>query len=1003
MKKQLLAALLFGGVTGMLFGLEPLLFDRTQWKPVNLKHPGSETVQVTSAPLGDTGRTVPVLAWGTPRPPVVELALQGRTPKLEKFERAEFILTLNAPEALPLRRIVLRLADRSGETFQFAPDKAGGLVQGRNELRYTVDAAAPKGSIWGGDGNKKIDWPLRVAGIAIDMNRETPGDRRILLDSLECRPSGEHAAISLRTGHRLNLLLPERKTPPELVIRNTGLEPLELTGTLTISDAGDGIRTEPVSCRIAPGGEAMLPLPGDYMQQGWWKVDYRLKGASGKEFAGTHRFARMNPAGPTPERAQEFLFGLCGHPERFSPEEAELEALAAGLCGAKILRTDFAWGRIQPQRDRWNFSVYDRLVDVFGRNGVELQCLLGYSVPWAVPASYKPKNPEVKGRPGLPDYDDFAKFAGTVADRYKDRIRYFEIWNEPDLIGFANFSAESYMELLRRGYGAVKKAAPEAKVMNGGIAAVHTNNSGRPNHNNGLFELLLADGGKHFDLFAFHGHGAFKPYVGQLRELRKYGLTGPGAPRPWYSNETAESSAAIGERKQAASVFKKLLYAWANGAMGYNWYLLREKSYYPLGHHERHFGLITAEFEPKPAYVTYNMLANTYKGGKFLRTVDLAPGVYGCLFENPTGQGLLALWNEGTARTVLLAGLPAGTTRIDLFGNEQPLPVRDGMAYLRISEQPFTLWMPEVPEEKIRIGGEVLTGRLPQQLAVPSGGTGELALQLANPLSRPLALEIRAAAPEHLTVAPAAHAVTLPAKGDATVRLRLTADREFKATPTAPALFRFSVTPAGLSPETITLPVVNRLPEGEPLFRLGKAEQYHSFVESAPGNEPLYWKGPEDLGANVFLSCEGKHLLLRAEVRDDVHVQPYRGSDVWQGDGIQFALRLPGQDKLWKFGLTRLADGKPEVYCWSRPAGFSGTVSSIRLETARDEVKKTTVYRAEIPFRAIGMTPENAANGFRFNLIVNDNDGNLREGFLAAAPGLGVGDDEAAWPIVNLR
>ena len=37
MKKQLLAALLFGGVTGMLFGLEPLLFDRTQWKPVNLK------------------------------------------------------------------------------------------------------------------------------------------------------------------------------------------------------------------------------------------------------------------------------------------------------------------------------------------------------------------------------------------------------------------------------------------------------------------------------------------------------------------------------------------------------------------------------------------------------------------------------------------------------------------------------------------------------------------------------------------------------------------------------------------------------------------------------------------------------------------------------------------------------------------------------------------------------------------------------------------------------
>lgn len=899
-------------MVGMLWGGEPLSFDRMSWRSVKLKHPGSETVRIENVFLEKAGRTAKVVTWGTPSPPAIELVLQSESPALEKFKQAEFSLTLYVPEVLPLRRISLRLADRSGEIFQFVPVGMNGLKQGKNELHYKVDAVDLQTNIWGGDGNKKIDWPLRVAGIAIDMNRQTPGDRWIRFDSLEYRLSGEHATISLRTGHRLNLLLPNWKAQPELVIRNTGLEPLELTGTLTVSDADNGIRIEPVSCRVISGGEALLPLPGDYTQQGWWKADYRLKGPAGKEFTGTHRFARMNPAGPTPERAQEFLFGLCGHPERSSPEEVELEALAAGLCGAKILRVDFRWSRIQRKREQWNFSTYDRLADVFGRNGVELQCLLGYDVSWAISTAYKPSNPKLKGRPRLPDFDDFAKFVETVAARYKDRIQYYEIWNEPDLVAFANFPPESYMELLQHGYAAVKRVAPDAKVMNGGLASVYTNKGGSIKHNNGLLELLLADGGESFDLFAFHGHGAFKVYTGHLRGLRKYGLIGPGAPRPWYSNETAESSAAIGERKQSASLFKKLLYAWANGAMGYNWYLLREKNAYPPGHHERHFGLITAEFEPKPAYITYNMLANTYKGSRFLRMPDLGPGVYGCLFENLAGEKLLALWSEGPARTVSLAGLPSGITRIDLFGNESQLAVQNGLVHLTVSEEPFTLRMPKMPEDKQLLDDRISAGELPRQSIALNGKHGELTLQLAK-------------------------------------------------------------------------------------------DQYYSLIESAPGNESFYWKGTEDLSADVLLSRRGETLLFQVKVRDDVHMQPYQGSEVWNGDGIQFALRLPGQDGFWKFGLTRLADGKPEVYCWSRPAGFYDAVSAIRLETNRDEVHKRTVYRAEIPFRAIGMTQQIMENGFRFNLVINDNDGNLREGYLAVALGLGVETDEAAWPLVNLR
>ncbi len=787
-----------------------------------------------------------------------------------------------------------------------------------------------------------------------------------------------------------------------MTIDNRGSEPLDLKGTVTVQETGYAKQETPLTVTVPAGQSGSITVPGDFTRQGSYQLAYQFQSASGKTYQGTHRVARMNPAGPTPGRAEEFLFGLCGHPERFSPEAAELEALAAGLCGAKILRVDFGWPRIQPRQGEWNFSTYDRLVEVFGRNGVELQCLLGYDAPWAVVQGYQPKNPEITGRPRLPDYRYFAEFAGKVAARYQDRIKYFEIWNEPDLIGFANFAPEQYMELLTHGYNAIKHVAPDAKVMNGGIASARSNRSGNPNHNCGLLDLLKADGGKHFDLFAYHGHGSLSSYRDGLEDLKKIGLLAPDTPWGWYSNETAETSAVIGEERQAASLFKKLLTAWSEGAMGYNWYLLREKEYYPMGHHERHFGLITADFEPKAGYVTYNMLANEYQGGKFLRQLPLGKGLSALLFSARNGQELLALWSDGQPRTLLLSGLPAGTVRIDLYGNETTVKQRDGLAYLKLSELPFTLKFPRGAKPEIRTVGELLSSTLPQQLPLSPESPANLQVTLTNPSSTPLTVNLTLRLPDQVSCNRAEQTRRLAPGGKETVTFALHATREFRANATDPALLWLELTPEGMQTETIPIKLIRRISAEEPLFSLRQGSQYQSLVVSAPGNEAFYWQGPNDLSGQIHLTVKDQSLLFKAVVTDDKHVQPYTGTAVWKGDGIQFALQLPGQNRFWKFGLTSLANGKPEVFCWSRPDGFHGTVPAIKLAVKREETAKETVYEATIPFSTIGMTPELAKTGFRFNVIVNDNDGELREGFLAAAPGLGQGDEPAYWPIINL-
>ena len=96
-----------------------------------------------------------------------------------------------------------------------------------------------------------------------------------------------------------------------------------------------------------------------------------------------------------------------------------------------------------------------------------------------------------------------------------------------------------------------------------------------------------------------------------------------------------------------------------------------------------------------------------------------------------------------------------------------------------------------------------------------------------------------------------------------------------------------------------------------------------------------------------------------------------------------------------EIGLIRGNTGRGEVFLWSMPDGTEAreTAARIGLETARDE--------ARISLAAVGLSEEAGRAGFRFNLLVNDNDGGGRESCLAISPGLGDGKDPGLYPVVK--
>lgn len=156
--------------------------------------------------------------------------------------------------------------------------------------------------------------------------------------------------------------------------------------------------------------------------------------------------------------------------------------------GVGWVRMDFLWSDIEPEQGKFEFSKYDYIVGLLSRNGINILGLLNYSTDWA----------SACGKWNCPPKDNnlFINYATKIVKRYKDKIKHWEIWNEPDshIYWSQQDSLKSYCGLLKDVYIALKQIDPDCKILNGGLA----NGIASVNH-------LYDNGAKdHFDILNLH-------------------------------------------------------------------------------------------------------------------------------------------------------------------------------------------------------------------------------------------------------------------------------------------------------------------------------------------------------------------------------------------------------------------------------------------------------------------------------------------------------------------
>lgn len=191
-------------------------------------------------------------------------------------------------------------------------------------------------------------------------------------------------------------------------------------------------------------------------------------------------------------------------------------------------------------------------------------------------------------------------------------------------------------------------------------------------------------------------------------------------------------------------------------------------------------------------------------------------------------------------------------------------------------------------------------------------------------------------------------------------------------------------------------------PGQTPSIEVSGPEHYHSVGGS--------WDGADDLSITSQVTWDETNLYVNVDVKDDIHDQTFANGDIWQGDSLQLGIDLAKEDgeasrQVNELGFALNKDGVVSRWRWRAPAGVAaGALESVQANITRDETAKVTHYELVLPFAELH------GEGFQFNadrpigfaLLVNENDGQGRSGFMELNGGIGTSKDARLYGNLHL-
>ncbi|MCX7599386.1 MAG: endo-1,4-beta-xylanase, partial [Armatimonadetes bacterium] len=340
-----------------------------------------------------------------------------------------------------------------------------------------------------------------------------------------------------------------------------------------------------------------------------------------------------------PAPAQTNALDQC--PFGFSCDNATTYSLA-NYCG-RMAEVGLRWIRgfpsfnvLEPEQGRFVWEPADKFMATADRHGMRVCGLFLYSTPWIPPGA---------GHLPVQNLPAWAEYVSAVVNRYKDRVKHWEVWNEtPNFM--ADGTAGDYARTVVAAYEAAKKADPSCQV---GLSIQSVNV-------HWIQQVIAAGARDHFDFIAVHPYevlglvesdGLEAQFMSIVPTIRKM-LAAQNPSRTqvpiWFTEIGYD--AGTDEPGQASALVKAFVLGIAQGVERIFWFEGIDGDSGPMG-------LLRADGTPRLAYTAMRILTSHLGvAPRYVGWVLLNGRHYGFVFEGATGPVMVAWARPGAAAHV---------------------------------------------------------------------------------------------------------------------------------------------------------------------------------------------------------------------------------------------------------------------------------------------------------------------------------------------------------------
>ncbi|MGB8648824.1 MAG: hypothetical protein WCF84_26545 [Anaerolineae bacterium] len=226
--------------------------------------------------------------------------------------------------------------------------------------------------------------------------------------------------------------------------------------------------------------------------------------------------AEGNPIPPVPQAKPLLMKSPAYSVQAFlwyRVEQADRDLTLIQNMGFSWVKQEFAWRDMEGAgKGAFDWSHSDQVIIAANRKKLDLLARIDNSPDWAAPGCFSVEKSTMGPPAKTQDWVDFLK---AFATRYKQRVRAYEIWNEPNLSReWCNRppSPSEYAKFLQASYQAIKSVDPNAMIISGGLTPTTCCSDGGQAMPDGLFfqKMYEAMGKKsdgYFDVLGVHAAG----------------------------------------------------------------------------------------------------------------------------------------------------------------------------------------------------------------------------------------------------------------------------------------------------------------------------------------------------------------------------------------------------------------------------------------------------------------------------------------------------------------